>query len=741
MSASPEKSSFRLEDQYRLLSLSAPALSPDGRRIAYIVEGYRKGENDRYQSLWIVPTDGSLQPHRLTRGPSSDRAPAWSPDGRYLAFLSTRPDEIEVAEAAAQASDEKEKGAKKEPAGEKEPKSQIWVLDVGWGGEPRQITRREEGVDAFSWSPDGEKMVFQSRDPSPQDKAYLESVRDEKGPFVIDRMQHKRDGHGYLDNVRSHLFTLDLPSRRETRLTSGPASEEEPSWSPTGDWILFTSNRTGDPDNNDRYDLWLIRPDGSESRRLTLGDVSAREARFSPDGQKVAFITTLEPENAYVLRHLAVVDVPGAKPVASLETLGDGWSRIGGIVPDQVTGDPVESARVYPVPLERTPMTLLTESLDRTVLANVRWRDGETVLALAADRGQTRLLEATLGGKAIFSAPLERSRTLADMDAGRQGTALVVTSPETGEELFFVGPGGGEDVLLTAHQAALLGTRATATYERISFPAQDGQEVEALVAFPPGFRPGSEKLPAIVSIHGGPMWYDSPQFRFDEQMFAAHGYLVLLVNYRGSIGYGEAFSKVIQGDWGPREHGDVMAGVDAVVRRGWADPDRLFVTGFSQGGIMTNWAVGHSDRFRAGVTEHGMWDYVAGFGTDDCHLWWQDDLGVPWQNEEAYRRISPMTGLASIRTPLLIMAGQEDWRCPLTQAEELYVALKKRGVSTELVIYQEEHHAITKPRRAIDRIRRILKWFEQFGGLPMDDASAEGYPDAPAALRGRGIPT
>jgi dipeptidyl aminopeptidase/acylaminoacyl peptidase len=221
------------------------------------------------------------------------------------------------------------------------------------------------------------------------------------------------------------------------------------------------------------------------------------------------------------------------------------------------------------------------------------------------------------------------------------------------------------------------------------------------------------------------MWYDTVQFEFDTQYWANRGYMVLMVNYRGSISYGEAFCQSIQGDWGPREHDDVMSGVDYLISQGWTTEAQLYCTGFSQGGIMTNWAVGHTDRFRAAVSEHGMWDYVAAYGTDDCHLWWQDDLGVPWQNPDLYYKIAPVSGLKNIRTPLLITAGEHDWRCPLNQAEELYVALRKRGVPTELVIYPGEHHAITRPSRAIDRLQRIDDWLARYGGLPVDKDAKE----------------
>lgn len=839
---------FRLADIYALREVSDPAVSPDGSRVAFVVHGARKVENDRWQNLWLAATDGSSEPHRLTRGFTSDSSPAWSPCGRYLAFLSTREHELEVKAALAEEREEKEKAKEKDRDGdgagageegpgpdeeEEKPKAQIWVLDLGLGGEPRQLTRREEGVEEFDWSPDGRHIVFSSRDPDERQKEYLRSIRgqgkvkDDRGPLVIDRVQHKHDKSGYLDDVRTHLFVIDVATREERRLTDGPCDETAPRWSPCGDWILFVSNRTGDPDNNLRDDLWLIRPDGSEVRRLTFGDLAAGTVgpRWSPDGRHVAFVSPLEPENGYVLRHLMCVAVDRAEPVDDLAAcVGQGWSTVGGVVPDAPgdTPDPVRRARAYPVPLRRTPVRVLTEGLDRPAFyCPPVWTGPEEILFLLSDRGQTKLAVASLGAapergpergpeplaegatpgepgeaaarvaapgpaaRAVFPKE-DRLCTLWSLDAAGGTVVVGLDRPETGLDLYALkaadllgapdlleapdlghaadAGGGAGAVRLTAFNETLFSERDTARYKRMEFRNSDGEVVEALVAFPPGMEPeggsaeggrqaradsaegvpaadagsveGARPAPLLVHIHGGPMWYDSPGFRFDEQYWAGLGYVVLMVNYRGSTSYGEAFCRAIQGDWGPREHDDVMSGIDEVIRRGWADPERLFCTGFSQGGIMTNWAVGHTDRFRAAVSEHGMWDYVAAYGTDDCHLWWQDDLGVPWQNPDQYRRISPMSGVEAIRTPLLIMAGELDWRCPLSQSEQLYLALKKRGIPTQLVIYQGERHAITKPKRAIDRIRRICRWLARYGGRPFDDDSAEGYPDPGGAGKG-----
>jgi dipeptidyl aminopeptidase/acylaminoacyl peptidase len=716
---------LQLADYYRLQLVDEPAVSPDGRLVAYVVTSFRRAQDERLQNLWLVPSDGSSAARRLTRGATADRHPRFSPDGRLLAFLSQRPDDPEGGDAAP----EGRRTPSDKPDRPKKPKAQIWAFDLAAPGEPRQLTRQPEGVESFDWSPDARRIVFAARSPNERQAAYLKAIRHEGGPLVIDRVQFKHDLHGYLDDVRTHLFLLDVESGQVEPLTDGPCDETDPVWSPDGRTIAFLSNRTGDADNNRRTDVWLIDVEDRRVRRLTFGDVAAEGLAFSPDGQWVAFLSSLEPENSYALTHLMVVPTSAAEPVADLAgTVGVGWSTIGGIVPDDPSGDPLANARVYPQPLRRTPVRVLTADLDRPVVSPPRWLDDKTLLALAGDRGQTRLLTVHLDRGPAFAFPTDRDSTLEALAVGGDTVVLGWNHPETGRELYRWSPGAAP-VRLTNAFRWLREERAVVRCERVAFTSEDGTPVEGLVLTPPGFVPGRDRAPLLVVIHGGPMAYDSPGFRFDRHYWAHQGYLVLMVNYRGSTSYGEAFCRVIQGDWGPREHADVMSGVDHLVAAGWADPDRLFVSGFSQGGIMTNWAVGHTDRFRAAVSEHGMWDYVAAYGTDDCHLWWQDDLGVPWQNEAAYRRVSPMSGVARIRTPLLLMAGQEDWRCPLSQSEELYLTLKKRGVPTRLVIYQGERHAVTKPRRAIDRLIRIGRWLAQWGGLPFADDSAEGYPD------------
>ncbi len=722
-------SKLKLDDYYRLRNISAPAVSPDGTRVAYLVQGCFRGTNRLWHQLWLADVDGHSRPHPLTRRDADARSPVWSPDGRKLAFLSTRKWETEFVREFRQ---------QKQP-GDLPSAPQIWIMNVRRGGEPRQLTARREGVSGFHWSPDGRRIVFSSRHPTPGQMKYLASIRgqlweeQDRGALVIDRVQHKRDGKGFLDDVRTHLFVLDIARRETDQLTCGPCDELSPRWSPDGCWIAFLSNRTGDADSNRRTDLWVVSPDGGKVRRLTRGDLGVASPRWSPDSARLAFTSSCEPESGYALRRLMSVHIDQGETVDDLAgCVGEGWSCTEGVVPDEISCDAVSEARVYPQPLRRTEADVLTGELDRSVQGAPLWLSERRLLVLAGDRGQTRVLAAGLDDSPRFVFPAGDQRLCScvrgTLSGGGGEVVVAVDRADTGARLYALSDDFRPAVQLGEDCEVPL-KRETAEQRWVHFANSDDQRIEGLLTVFPDADDRQYPAPMILQIHGGPMSYDAPGFRFDEQYWASQGYLVLRINYRGSTSYGEEFTRAIQGDWGPREYDDLMSGVSALVKEGLADPDRLFCTGFSYGGIMTNWTVGHTDRFRAAASEHGKWDYVGCFGTDDMHLRRQDDLGMPWHNPEAYRRISPMKAVSRIDTPVLVTAGEEDWRCPLTQGEQLYVSLKKRGVPTRLVIYQDEHHSKSRPRRAIDRIRRICQWFERYGGLPLQDDSEAGYPD------------
>ena len=707
---------LQLSDIYRLVRIMELRLSADGRMAAFTAQTARRSKDDYALGLYVVPSDGSGPAHLLSRSATVERGLMFSPDGRYLGVIAGRPDELELAEAAYKGED-----AAKD---DEEPKGQVWVYDLLRGGEPRQLTTFAEGVEGFTWSPDGRRIAVSVRVPTEAQVTYLKDVRKKKGPIVTTRAQHKLDGVGYLDDVRTHLFLVDVDDRAARQITDGPCDEKSPVWSPDGNWIMFASNRTGDADQSVRDDLWLVRPDGSEARRLTHGDLQASEPVFSPEGDEVAFVGVLEPENLSVLSHLLTVRVADAIPVADLKTeVGTGLEGAFGVVPDRFEGDPVANARRYPKPLSASPVRHWQVLEDRPVL-HIYFTGRDEIHAIVGDRGQNRLVRALRSGEVEIIAPGDRLLALDRVDVAGGVRVAVLSRDNAPQEVYRLDP---QPVRLSTLNAKLASERRLATYQWVQFPGWHGEEVEALVTLPPDFRPGIDRAPLLAQIHGGPQDFDTPTFDIDNQYFASRGFIVVQPNYHGSTSYGEAFCTVIRGRWGPIEHQDLMAAVEHVIGLGWADPDRLYCTGFSYGGMMTNWAVGHTGRFRAVASEHGLYDYRSCFGEDDCHLWWQDDLGVPWQNAAGYEAASPASSVENMHTPMLITAGNEDWRCPLSQAEQLYLALKKRGVPTELVIYQGEHHTVSRPRRAIDRLRRIVGWLGRYGGPALDDQSAEGY--------------
>lgn len=749
-----ERSPFQLADIYRLRLATQPAVSPDGQRIAFVIYGFRKEKNEAVTSVWLAPSDGSAPPRQVTRGAGSDFAPAWSPDGRALAFLSTRPAEPDLA-------------PEKPPA---EPPAQLWLLDLD-GGDPRQLTARPEGVVSFDWSPDGKEVVFAARDPSAAQERYLTSIRGEldgaggeQGPLVVRRGQHKWDGVGYLDEVRTHLFIVAVETRVERRLTDGPCDEigppwnrGGPRWSPRGDWIVFTSNRTGDADNNQRIDLWLISPAGDAVRRLTYGDVNASEPRWAPDGDAIAFIASQTPDAlAWNTPELCWIGIDQAEPVADLAAcVGEGWSTVGGIVAAALSGDPVTHAQVWPVALRQSPVRFLTAGLDRPIEGPPVWLDGETLLVPIGDRGQTRLARVTLAGETTWLYPSgDALCSLHEVHVAGGTVALTINRPEAGTDLsaltltpnaspIALGKGraseldtaDGELRQLTHLNEEIFAERATVRYEPIAFPNSNGEPIAGIAILPPGFDPEHGPLPLVLLPHGGPMGFDPPALQFYQHWFAGEaflagqGYLVLQVNYRGSTSYGQDFSWVIRGDLGHREADDILAGVQYLIDRGWADPERLFVTGTSYGGYLTSWVTGTTQRFRAAAADLPAWDLTRSFGASDLHTYLQQDHGLPWHNPESFQRSSPSSHVLATTTPTLIMAGEHDWRCPAILAETYYITLRKIGVPAELVIYQNEHHATTRPRRSIDRLARICRWFAAYGGMPFDDVSAEGYPD------------
>ena len=700
-----------IDRYYELRSLTDLEVSPDGQNVAFVADECDATDDERRQALSLVPADGSGDPYRLSRA-SSVSAPAFSPDGTKLAVLAAREDDLAGKAGRGEPDDAdqpEDSGTGNANGGpDDDPNRQVWVYDLEYGGDARQVTAFEEGVREFDWSPDGDRLVVSARDPTDDERAYLEQRHDD-GPIEVTRLQHKRDGAGWLDDVTTYLFVVDAradgdPDDAESarRLDEAygagsgePLSGLQPRWGPR-DRIAFLTNDTDRPDDSLAMDVFTIAPDGTDRRKHTDGTLRASAPRFSPDGGRLAFVGG-NPENWYE---------PSEVFVASLDS---------GVESDGYTS--------------------LSASLDRTVARTgaPTWVDDETLLCAFADEGLTRLvaLEATTDAPRRTFEWQGRMRTLEAVDEAGGTVAVCCNCPAEGPVIHAFDTvsddRGGTDVDDVANPSddavrqlhglneSVLEDLPTPAVRRVTFENGDGDEVEAIVYLPPGFVPGdSEPAPTIAAIHGGPMSYDAPTFRFEHALWTSRGYVVVRVNYRGSTSYGCEFAERLKGSRGRLESDDVVSGVRRLVDDGWADPENLFVTGFSYGGITTAHIVTRYDDFAAAAPEHGIYDFYSNVGTDDNHAWHEWEFGMPWEHPETYREISSITDVDRIETPLLITAGEEDWRCPPTQAEQLYVSVRKRGGDAKLVVYPNEHHNIGDPTRATHRLRELTRWFERY---------------------------
>ena len=639
-----------IDDLFRLGSVSEPRISPEGDWIAYTVERSDLGEDESSSRVWMVPAGGG-EAHPLTAEGESSSHPRWSPDGRYLAFLSGRDDK---------------------PA-------QVWRLSRH-GGEAVRVTDVPQAVEGFEWSPDSTRMLLVLRDASDaeveaheQGEAYEEGTQP---PWVIDRQQFKLDYEGYLDRRRRHVYVFDLESGALTQLTQGDYDASEPAWSPDGGRIAFTSNRSDNPDGNYNTDIWVVTSDPqsapAEPLQVTRGAGPDTSPAWSPDGQSIAHTSVTDPEAMlYATAHLAVSAADGS------------------------------GTRV------------LTESLDRMVFQPRFSPDGRHVWFLLEDSGEQNLARVRPRGGEVERVVRGRD-VVADFHFGPRGRAAVLVSrPQLPHEVFLLD--GRKLEQRSFVNRDVLGELRLGAVEEVQFSSADGTPIEGFVIKPPDFVEG-RRYPAILDIHGGPQAQYDYSFSFEAQLYAANGYLVIHPNPRGSTGYGQDFCRAIWQDWGGPDFEDVMAAVDDAIERGWADPERLGVGGWSYGGILTNHVITKTNRFDAAITGASEVLYVVNYGHDQYQRWWEQELGLPWKPEARaiYERMSPFNRVENIVTPTLVIGGEEDWNVPIINSEQLYLALKRLGVDTQLVVYPGEHQSIATPSYQQDLYQRYLAWYGRY---------------------------
>lgn len=553
--------------------------------------------------------------------------------------------------------------------------SQLYVMSVT-GGEPRRLTDLKEDVSAPVWSPDNATIAFASRVPDP---AYAEEDAARRAPRRITRLQFKLDNVGWTGDRRQHVFTVRADgSSPPSQRTGGEYEDADPCWSPDGTRIAFASCREDDWDRSFVRDLFVLDPSGA-LEKLTTTDGTAERPSWSPDGSRIAY-----------LYYPGIFDDPRHTQVAVLD-------------------------------LATRERRILTESLDRNCGPYPAPRepiwDGEDLLFIADDRANTPLYRVPADGSGKPELVEGGDRCLAGYDAAAGVIARVPTEPTTPAELMV------DDRRLTEVGDAFAAVRELAAPERFVATSADGSEVEAWIMRPVGFVPG-ERYPTLLNVHGGPFTQYGNRF-FDEfQVYAGAGYAVLYANPRGSSGYAESWGRAIRGPvadgpgWGSVDYEDLMAVVDeAVGRFDFVDPDRLGVLGGSYGGFMTSWIVGHTDRFRAACSERSCNNFILEGGSADLGWAFRGEVGAHWfEAPEAYLAMSPSTYAPNITTPLLILHSENDLRCPVGHAEDLFTILRLLDREVELVRFPEESHELSRSGSPVHRVQRfevILDWFDR----------------------------
>ncbi|HEV7224336.1 MAG TPA: S9 family peptidase [Pirellulales bacterium] len=663
-SVAGDRATLQPLDVFQLEYASDPRISPDGRRVAYLRNSMDVMRDRVRSELWIINADGSE--HRpLVSGAQNISQPRWSPDGTRIAYVS--------------------KTSEEGPA-------QIFVRWMD-SGETARLTQLAEDPGDLSWSPDGRLLAFVMLMPE-KPTPYVDMPAKPEGadwadpPRFIRRVLYRHDDQGYLKPGFKHVFTLPAEGGTPRQVTSGDYFRQGPlAWSPDGKAIYFSANRNEDWEYDPRETniFGVDLADGS-LKQLTDRKGPDEHPVVSPDGSRIAWLGYDDEKLSHQTMKLYIMNREG--------------------------GDRRE----------------ITNGFDRDV-ANPDWsRDGRGLCFQFDDTGTTKLGFVTLDGKVstlaenLGGVTLDRPYASGSYSAdGRGHFAFTFSTPDHPADVAVGDQGSSEIRWLTRLNDDLFAQRTLATTEELWFESSaDGRRIQGWIVKPPAFDP-TKKYPLILEIHGGPFANYGNRFATENQFYAAAGYVVLYANPRGSTGYGEQFCNLIHHKYPAQDYDDLMSGVDAAISQGYVDADNLYVTGGSGGGILTAWIVGKTNRFRAAVAAKPVINWYSFALTSDIYPYFNDYWfpGVPWKNAEHYLRRSPLSLVENVTTPTMLITGEQDYRTPISEAEQFYQALKLRKVDAMLVRVPGASHDITKrPSRLMMKTQYVLKWFSTYQSKP-----------------------
>ncbi len=656
------------EDLYQFNTVSEVRISPDGQNVVYIVQRVDKKTEKKYTNLWVAPTEFG-EARQFTSGDQHDSSARWSPDGSQIAFLSDR--------------------------GNKERPAQIYLIPFT-GGEAQRLSAIDGEIGDLSWAPDGKQLLCTVRK---LDDEVLERQKDEQkkklGVVVrhYDRLFYKLDGYGYLPHERTHLWTVNVHSGKAKQLTDHEVYDElHPTFSPDGKWIVFSSNRSESPDHTpDRWDIYIMPAGGGALKKIKapVGDKS--QPSFSPDGRWIAYIGSEGEGLSYKNASLWLAPVDGSKEARNLTEKFD-------LHVDSSTINDIGSPEL---------------------MAPTWSKDGKRLYFNTVLHGSSKLSSISIKGDSLRDEIGEGGVVGSfSFDHEQKRLAYFFGKMNDPVQIFVREMGSGKERQLTQLNRKLLDGIDLGKVEEVWFKGPDNNELQGWIIKPPGFDP-SKKYPSIMEIHGGPLTQYGKLFMHEFYYLAANGYVVYFTNPRGGRGYGEAHAKGIYGDWGGVDYADLMAWADYMEKQPYVDPKRMGVTGGSYGGYMTVWIIGHTQRFKAAVTQRCVSNFVSMWGSSDFNWSFQTELAnkPPFEDLQNFWSHSPIAYIGNAQTPTLVIHNEGDLRCPIEQSEQVFVALKKLGVDSEFVRFPDEFHGLSRTGRTdrrMARLNHILRWFDKY---------------------------